>query len=73
MAGRDTEADGWYTSSLSGGTGCVEVCVAAERVQVRDTKDRQGAFLTFTHAEWQAFLAGVRLGEFDLENADRRS
>jgi hypothetical protein len=38
----------------------------AEYVYVRDTKNRSGTFLTFSVQEWQAFLAGVRLGEFDL-------
>jgi len=33
---------------------------------VRDTKDgEQGPVLSFTHDEWQAFLAGVDNGEFD--------
>ena len=44
----------------------MEVHVADEHVHVRDTKDRQGSFLTFTHSEWRAFVAGVRLGEFDV-------
>jgi hypothetical protein len=34
--------------------------------QVRDTKDHgQGPILTFTRAEWEAFLNGCRGGEFD--------
>ncbi len=35
-------------------------------VAVRDSKDRQGPVLTFTPAEWRAFVVGVRSGEFDL-------
>lgn len=67
MTGRQsTEAEGWRKSSLSGDGNCVEVRLTADRVQVRDTKNHQGALLTFTHNEWQAFLTGVRLGEFDL-------
>jgi Domain of unknown function (DUF397) len=35
-------------------------------VQVRDSKDPSGAVLTFNRREWDAFLLGVRNGEFDL-------
>jgi hypothetical protein len=63
-----TGAD-WHKSTRSGGNGgdCVEVAVNLPGiVAVRDTKDRAGSALVFTDAEWQAFLAGVRDGEFDL-------
>ena len=35
-------------------------------MQIRDSEDRHGAVLGFTSDEWNAFLAGVRDGEFDL-------
>jgi Domain of unknown function (DUF397) len=60
----------WHKSTHSGGNGgdCVEVAVNLPGiVAVRDTKDRDGAALVFTHAEWSAFLAGARDGEFDLD------
>ncbi len=60
----------WHKSTRSGGNGgdCVEVAVNLPGiVAVRDTKDRDGAALVFTHAEWAAFLSGVRDGEFDLD------
>lgn len=57
---------GWRKSRASGDGGCVEVYVGADHVHVRDTKNRSGEILRFTHAEWRAFLKGVRLGEFDL-------
>ncbi|MEU4561009.1 DUF397 domain-containing protein [Actinoplanes sp. NPDC023936] len=59
----------WRKSSRSngcGGNNCVEVAELTGQVAVRDSKDRQGPVLIFTSAEWQAFLAGVRDGEFDL-------
>ena len=40
--------------------------MTAERVEVRDSKYQKGPMLTFTHPEWQAFLKGVRAGEFEL-------
>ncbi|HET6484167.1 MAG TPA: DUF397 domain-containing protein [Actinoplanes sp.] len=65
----DLTGAGWHKSTRSGGNGgdCVEVAVNLPGiVAVRDTKDPTGAALVFTHAEWAAFLSGVRGGEFDL-------
>ncbi|HEY8527942.1 MAG TPA: DUF397 domain-containing protein [Acidimicrobiales bacterium] len=58
----------WRTSSRSsGGDNCVEVAFAADgTVGVRDSKQQgDGPVLEFTPAEWEAFLGGVREGEFD--------
>jgi len=35
-------------------------------IAVRDFKDPTGPALVFTPAEWQAFVGGVKDGEFDL-------
>jgi hypothetical protein len=59
----------WRKSSRSGGSGgnCVEVATLPNGGRaVRDSKDRSGPVLTFTEAEWDAFLDGARKGEFDL-------
>jgi hypothetical protein len=58
-------------SSYSGAVGnnCVEVgveMVTTLNVCVRDTKDATGTTLRFTPAEWEAFVTGVKEGEFDL-------
>ena len=57
----------WVKSSLSLSNGnCVEVAnLAGGTVGVRDSKDVKGPVLRFTPAEWDAFLGGVRNGEFD--------
>ncbi|MFF5206358.1 DUF397 domain-containing protein [Streptosporangium sp. NPDC000396] len=69
----------WRKSSLStDGSNCVEVSRAAgdtavashkadqdELFLVRDSKDRGGPVLAFTRSEWDAFVGGVKLGEFD--------
>lgn len=58
----------WFKASDSNGSGgnnCVEVAWTDDGAQVRDSKDRFGARLTFTTAEWAAFVAGVKRGEFD--------
>jgi Domain of unknown function (DUF397) len=44
--------------------GCVEVSIADDRVRIRDSKDPEGAKLTFDRAEWSAFVEGVKAGEF---------
>jgi len=57
----------WAKSSLSHANGqCVEVSgLDSEEIKVRNSRrpDRPG--LTFTPAEWDAFIGGVMLGEFD--------
>jgi hypothetical protein len=61
-------ADNWHKASSSGGAngGCVEVATIPGYYGVRDTKlGGSSPVLAFTPIEWQAFLAGVRAGEFD--------
>jgi hypothetical protein len=36
-------------------------------ITLRDGSDPDGPVLVFTPAEWEAFVAGVRDGEFDLD------
>ncbi len=58
----------WRKSSYSGGTGgnCVEVATLPDGGRaVRDSKQPDGPVLSFTPAEWTAFVAGARDGEFD--------
>jgi hypothetical protein len=58
----------WHKSTRSANAGdCVEVADNLPGiVAVRDTKNRDSGTLVFTHAEWAAFLGGVRDGEFDV-------
>ncbi len=56
----------WRTSSHSNDDGtCIEVAeLSGGGWAVRDSKDSRGPVLTVTAAEWTAFVAGVRDGEF---------
>jgi hypothetical protein len=59
----------WARSSLCSADqpSCVEVAsVAPDTVLVRDSKSQDQANVQiYSRAEWSAFLAGVRLGDFD--------
>jgi hypothetical protein len=55
----------WRKSTLSGSNGCIEVAFVGGQVAIRQSKDPSGPVLTFSPTEWEAFLAGVRGGEFD--------
>lgn len=62
----------WRKSSFSGNGGCVEVADHCGMILVRDTKDHgHGPVQRYTAAEWRAFIAGVRSGEFGLDEARR--
>ncbi|MBO0882510.1 MAG: DUF397 domain-containing protein [Mycobacterium sp.] len=46
---------------------CVEVGFAGNgthQVMMRDSKHRGGSVLRFTQSEWDAFVKGIRAGEF---------
>lgn len=56
-----TSALEWFKSSYSSNDGpeCVEVAIAPANttVHVRDSKDTDGARLTFTDGAWSTFVA----------------
>lgn len=56
----------WHRSSLSGpySDNCVEVGLTGDLFAMRDSKNPTGPALLFMRPEWDAFLAGVALGEF---------
>jgi predicted secreted Zn-dependent protease len=62
----------WRKSTTSMSGDCVEVARDGDMTLVRDSKDPRGPVLAFTAAEWAAFLAGVKAGEFDLPAATGR-
>jgi hypothetical protein len=79
----DTPRVTWRKSRHSGGSGaCVEVTVTTDTSQwphkadaeklylMRDSKKPDGPVLAFTPAEWEAFVLGVRDGEFDITDGE---
>jgi Domain of unknown function (DUF397) len=61
----------WRKSSFSGTAGstggdCVETAFLADgRVAVRNSNHREAGYVLFTRAEMDAWLKGVKAGEFD--------
>ena len=55
----------WRRSTLCADAGCVEVARRDGVIAVRDSKDPGSGALSYTPAEWAAFIAGVKAGEFD--------
>jgi hypothetical protein len=57
----------WRTSSACGNNNCVQVAAAdAGTVAVRDSKNPDGAILSYTADEWRDFIIGAKRGEFDF-------
>ena len=55
----------WIKASRSiASNACVELAAREGMILLRDSKD-PGLYLTYTHAEIDAFLDGVKQGEFD--------
>jgi hypothetical protein len=68
MNPRDLSDATWWKSSRSANNcACVEVAVLPDgQIGVRDSKDQDGPVLLFTTLEWDAFIGGVKDGEFDI-------
>ena len=56
----------WRKSSFSSANGCVEAApLPGGLIGVRDSKHPQAGHQVYNALEWQAFLSGVKNGEFD--------
>ncbi|WP_440087703.1 DUF397 domain-containing protein [Streptosporangium sp. LJ11] len=77
MKGREVPAPGelagvvWHVSTRSenGGGNCVEAGPLGDgsgRVAVRHSHRPDGEVIVYTRAEWEAFIGGVKDGEFDF-------
>jgi hypothetical protein len=63
---RDLSRALWRKSTRSNNGGaCVEVATNLPAVvAIRDSKDPDGPVLVFNPDKWQAFVVGIRAGEF---------
>jgi hypothetical protein len=71
LSGEELAGIRWKVSSRSTSNGgqCVEAGPLADgsgRVAVRHSHHPEGALIVYTRAEWAAFLAGAKDGEFDF-------
>jgi hypothetical protein len=68
VTGSESSPAVWQKSRASGDSGgnCVEVAIIDGAVLLRNSQYPGGPVLSFSHAEWRAFLTGARGGEFDL-------
>jgi len=67
--GKKMSADGFICgdeTSIMPYRRCVAVKITDKEVMVRDTKDFNNTTLSFTHAEWEVFVAAVKNGEFNV-------
>jgi len=57
----DEVITGWHKSSYSNSSNCVEIAqTRSGKIAVRDSKDADGAVLTFSLNEWRGFVAKVQ-------------
>jgi hypothetical protein len=67
VTGKFSDEDFKVSSLTASGTSCVAVAIGEDTIGVRDSKNPDGPVLLFNSKEWQAFLSGVKLGEFELQ------
>lgn len=59
--------EGFKLSSKTHKCCCVAVRIGVDgSVDIRDTKNVDGPTITYNRDEWDAFIQGVKLGEFDV-------
>jgi predicted secreted Zn-dependent protease len=56
----------WHRATKCSGGTCVEVAQSDGRILVRDSKNPE-SIQSYTRAEWDAFINGVKAGEFSFE------
>jgi predicted secreted Zn-dependent protease len=55
----------WQVSRTCDGGQCIGVARRGDAVLIGNTSNPQAPFSEFTVSEWEQFLAGVKLGDFD--------
>jgi Domain of unknown function (DUF397) len=55
----------WRTAKASASENCVQVRSEHDMIVVGNSRSPDGPFISYTQAEWAAFLDGAKKGEFD--------
>jgi predicted secreted Zn-dependent protease len=55
----------WHISSLCDSGACVGVARSGEFIIIGNSGDPEAPVSRFSKQEWSAFVAGVKLGDFD--------
>ena len=65
MDGKSAEEPAWYMTERCDSGACVQIGTLGESILIRSTIDPDGHWVTLSRDEWQAFVAGVKGGDFD--------
>ena len=55
----------WRVARDCDGGSCIRVAPSAGMILIGDSKNPDGLVLSYTRAEWDAFVRGIRRGDFD--------
>jgi hypothetical protein len=55
----------WRVARNCNGGNCIRVAPSADMIVIGDSKNPDGPLLSYSRAEWAAFVEGVRQGDFD--------
>jgi hypothetical protein len=67
MSDYNLSAATWLTARACNNSACVQVAhLPGGMVALRDSKDTSKAAHVFDSAEWAAFVAGIKAGDFDV-------
>lgn len=55
----------WRVAQRCNGGECIRIAANGDMVLIGDSKNPDGPVLSYSAAEWQAFVEGIRHGDFD--------
>lgn len=55
----------WRTALSCNGGACIKVAASGQTVLIADSKAPGGPVLSYTPAEWEEFVTGIKNGDFD--------
>jgi uncharacterized protein DUF397 len=55
----------WKVARRCNGGACIRVASQNDQILIGDSKNPGGPVLSYSRGEWDAFVEGVRLGDFD--------